>query len=813
MKYFFIFIASFIFLSQLEAQTIEVSGTIIDSATNQSLSYGNIILKNSKDSIIGGVLSNETGDFKIKKVEYQDGIYLYIKYLGYEDKKVNIPYNNNPKVELNKIFLKHNVNEIETATIVGKTNYMEQKFDRKVFNISEAKTTAAKNIFDLLRTLPGVVVDESDNVKYKGVPADIYIDDQPAQYVYPKTEMIPVASVIKIELIDASLRSGAGKGGIINIKMKNLATDGLSGMAQINSSSYHFKAIDESSDFLNLNYKIKKIIVFFNMDYDYYNKYGNSTTDGSLNFSNTSFDLLSKNEFKNKYNDLWSYGGLRYSPDINTRIRFSSGMYTGNGSYPNSNYTQQNIYHSDSILEKYSVFNDCDYNNNSKWFNTSYYHSFDSLGKELVIYTGMQLQRNNNDNINDYNYQVISQISMDSSYSNEVNYKWAQSGLWGGFYYNNPLNNKTRWNCGWSGWFAFKQKTDNIISENNIINLPLSSYTQDKSQDQSAYFRFGTTLKKWKLDAGISAQYDNNNANYTRYPNGSNDTLLVIKKDYLKFLPSATIVYSLDSLEEFKITYSKSIESLWYDQLCDYIDKSGIYSWSVGNSKLKPVSYNNFYLGYSYSKNFWNFNADIFYSITSNAISYLTFPVTNVITLTIPENVAHNESSGIDLSSWISLKEKYDFNLSSSIYHTYINASGLKIDTLGSSLPNSSLKKKDYGFNVKFSADIKIGEKLSTSFYVNYFSREITFEGYNFDYVNSAISLTKKFFNRKLLLTIGVNNIFDNIMKHGSYYNYGGITRTTNDTMTKFIPTYFITMQYKFRQGDRGTKDAGKAMK
>ena len=155
--------------------------------------------------------------------------------------RIEIIYSGNPKINLGRVLLHANASEMKEATVIGKTSYMEQKFDRKVFNIDEAKTTSAKDIFDLLRTLPGVTVDEDDNVMYKGAPATIYVDDQPAEYVYPKIRMIPVASVLKIELIDASLRSGAGKGGIINIKMKNLATDGFSGVAQADNRTVNLK--------------------------------------------------------------------------------------------------------------------------------------------------------------------------------------------------------------------------------------------------------------------------------------------------------------------------------------------------------------------------------------------------------------------------------------------------------------------------------------------------------------------------------------------------------------------------------------------
>jgi hypothetical protein len=64
-----------------------------------------------------------------------------------------------------------------------------------------------------------------------------------------------------------------------------------------------------------------------------------------------------------------------------------------------------------------------------------------------------------------------------------------------------------------------------------------------------------------------------------------------------------------------------------------------------------------------------------------------------------------------------------------------------------------------------------------------------------------------KFFNKKLLLTLGINNFLNNLVQRGSYYYYGGIKENTKQLSSTYEPTYFITLQYKFKQGDRETKD------
>jgi hypothetical protein len=678
---------------------------------------------------------------------------------------------------------------------------MEQKFDRKVFNISSAKTSSAKDIFDLLRTLPGVTVELNNNVKYNGAPATIYVDDLPAEYVFPKTEMIPVANVLKIELIDASLHNGSGKGGIINIKMKNYANEGLSGVAQANNNTIKFDGLKNSKEYLNVNYKYKKVLFFYNLSYNYNNSYQNSNTNGTLNFNSNSYNIINSSKINDTKNAFWNYGGIRIFINPKTRIRISVGTFNDKGIYPTEDYSLQIDNNNITSFDKYNKIMTSDYKYSGKWLNNSFYHSFDSIGKEISIWGGLQDRENKELSDIKYHYEyTLNSISDDTTYKYNKDLEKKHIAAFGGLHYNNPINIKTRWTFGWDGWFELKGNDNNIINQNNIIYYPNTSYTKSFVQFQTAYWRIGTTLKKWKFDGGISFDYNKNVVDYTHFNIKSKDTLFHINKDYFYWWPTTTIIFLIDSLQEIKFSYSKSIQSVWYDQLCDFVDKERPRNWSSGNSELKPTAYHNFYIGYLFNKQKWNINLDLFYNITNDDISYLTIPYNDLISFTKPANIAHSNKIGFDISSWISIKEKYDINLSSSINHTYISTADIN---------ENEIKKKDFGYNVKLSTDILFNQKISGTFYINYFSREITFEGYKFDYINSSLSITYKFFDNKLLITSGINNLFDDLIDHGSYYNYGGINQTTIENSNYYQPTYFITLQYKFRQGDRGTKDTG----
>ncbi len=153
------------------------------------------------------------------------------------------------------------------------------------------------------------------------------------------------------------------------------------------------------------------------------------------------------------------------------------------------------------------------------------------------------------------------------------------------------------------------------------------------------------------------------------------------------------------------------------------------------------------------------------------------------------------------------INKNIDFTLSSRLFKTSIDAGSLITQPGIAELNSSRLKNENFGFNVQFNTDITFNSKLSGMIYVNYFSRNISIDGYTFDYINSSMSFTQKFLKNKLKLTCGIRNLFDDFIKHGNYTDYLGIIQTTIENAINYKRTFFITMQYKFRQEDRETRD------
>ena len=338
------------------------------------------------------------------------------------------------------------------------------------------------------------------------------------------------------------------------------------------------------------------------------------------------------------------------------------------------------------------------------------------------------------------------------------------------------------------------------------LSLPKSQFANSFNQTHDLSFRIGTKFKRWIFDGGVTLSGEFINGNHFRHNSDGKDTVLSVKTHYVKILPSATIAYEVTNSSEIKLTLSKTADFPYFSQLSNYTDKTDLYSWNSGNSKLKPVDFYSAYLGYTFNKEKLNISAECFFNYTNNDIVSVSTPVSALVTLSRPENISQNTNTGIDLSVWYMLNNMLNFSLSASIFHSYYNTESLKNIAEEYGLPIENIVRQQFGYHIKYSMEFNI-KGFYTMLYVNYFGRELTFDGYNKGYLNSSFSISKKFFNNKLRITLGVNNLFDSLIDHGSYSNNFGMTSVVKISGYRYGPDCFVSIQYNFRYGDRGTKD------
>jgi hypothetical protein len=619
--------------------------------------------------------------------------------------------------------------------------------------------------------------------------------------------MIPIQRILRIELIDCSTRgSGSGQGGIINIRMEKVYTDGISGLISLGAETIDFLDLNSANGFLNINYKYKKVILFANISNSSSSNYTNSITEGRLNFNNSVFNI---DESSNKIATSqisYNHTGIIYQPTNKTKIVISGGAYYYN--FQNSYDIFKNL-----SIDNYQPFDE--YNlifeikPEYKLISTGTFvtHSFDTLGKELTVGFAFEDYEVNTTENSLYNYNYILSQSNDSSFNTLKTNIFSYHLMYGSIYYNHAINENSRWNCGWTGYIYPDQQVIDNSSINEVPNLPANQNSKAQIQNHLFFVRYGTTINKIKLDGGISYQYDNIRADCKRFYSKNNDTIFAVDKKLYSILPSVTISYLFNNSKSLKFTYNRSVMPPCLEQYVDFIYKQYPNSWYSGNEHINKVNYDNFYLGYSINKEKWNFASDLFNSNTSNDILNVKYPISETITLTYPENIARKNITGLSLSSWLSVSKNCDVSVATDLTHSIIDESSLlkRINDLG--LSEDNLNKKKFGYNVKISATIRLKYSITCMTQLNYRSKEITYTGINNDYLFSSLSVSKKILHESFLVSIGINNLFNELIQQGSSYNHMGMTQNTVISATNYKRSYFIRVKYIFRNGSRNTQN------
>lgn len=201
MKYLLLYLLFTPFL--VFAQTYNVKGVLLDSAEQQTLIGATMILTSQQDTSIKKFTTTNTyGQFLFRNINtgnYQLGI----SYIGF--KKLSIPVKvKDDNLELGNIILNPATGQLDEVAIEGKVLPVVQNGDTTQFNAEAYKTNPDANAEDLIRKMPGVVV-ESGSVKAQGEDVQqVLVDGKPFFGNDPTLALrsLPAEVVDKIEVFD-----------------------------------------------------------------------------------------------------------------------------------------------------------------------------------------------------------------------------------------------------------------------------------------------------------------------------------------------------------------------------------------------------------------------------------------------------------------------------------------------------------------------------------------------------------------------------------------------------------------------------------
>lgn len=611
-------------------------GRVVDEA-NKGISAASVTLvrdrmdsatKQRKEEIVGGMLTQNNGDFSIENVPAFGRYKLRVTAIGYKPYEQNVSFNAPNRnagqdqsaiasaldKDLGNIKLSIDSKVLSDVTVTASKPLLQLGIDRKVFNVDKNVVSAGGTAVDVMRNVPSVSVDIDGNVSLRNSSPQIFVDGRVTTLTL---DQIPADNIESVEIItnpSPKYDASGGTAGILNIILKKNKRVGYSGNVRAN--------VDSRGRFGgggDINVRQGKVNFFASANYSQRKSLSTGTTtrqtleetpntfltqvdrnnfNGNFSFLRGGFDFFINN--RNTITVSGSYVKGKFSPDMFSRI------------YIDSLETPVKSSYAERLTGGDREFN-------RKGAQLSYKHNFIKAGRELTADINYDRSNNPSNNLittNNFDNGIGSpyhSFSQKNIMDGDNEYLVAQTD------FTNPIDDKTKLEAGLRTQMRKISSNSAYYTLDPYGNLllPPTSATSYSSTDyvHAAYVTYSKQLKTFSYMVGLRAE----SSNYTGNMPGAKP----INIDFpISLFPSVFFTKKLDESQDLQLNYSRRINRPNFWQLFPFVDSSDLLNISRGNPGLKPEFTNSIEMSYQKTfKNRDNFLASIYYKNTNDLIT------------------------------------------------------------------------------------------------------------------------------------------------------------------------------------------------
>ncbi len=724
-----------------------VKGQVIDSGTDNPVEYANIVLRDTiMHSMVNGVVSDSNGFFNMKDIPYGT-FYIEYSFIGYEKQKTKTfsISRKNPGKDLGEIALASSAINMNEVTVTGERNMMINRIDRKVFNVQKDIQSQTGTVTDMLQTIPSISVDIDGNISLRGSGSvTILINGRPSVMTgSANLEQMPASLVEKIEVItnpSAKYRPD-GTGGIINIILKKERKAGFNTILGANAGNN-----SRFNTNLQLNYNTGKVNLFgsygFRQDYRFRSGELNSQTIDTISHQSTYLEQTSSGSSRSlshlvQLGSDWSMGkkdaaGISgtYNFRENKRSNTDENLYKDNVLQPNEQYTRtlngKEGEQSAGVIAFYEhVFNrendhifrvDLEYQQETEKEDDYWVNDY-----TLPAYPqGQDHTQGNNGN---------KELTISVDYSRPL---WENASLEGGYQQIVQISDQD-------------QVVDHLDPETGKWYNDTAA-TNHFYSNQTVYAFYGTvtgTWKKFTAMAGLRAEETTVDLNFITL-----DT--TIKSNYFALYPTVHLAIA-SGKNEWQLNYSRRVnrpDGEDMNPVPEYRDPRNIY---VGNPNLKPEDIHSLEFGYCFRPENFTFIPTLFYRYKISGFTRVTTSLNDSVLQTTIENLAKDQSAGIDLSGNWQAGKVMNLNFSASGFYSVIDASNI----------GYSSDKSTFSWNAKANASFNITKTTLFQVFGQYRSEVLTPQGYRLPSWVVNLGFRQDLWKKRISLIATISDLFN----------------------------------------------------
>ncbi|WP_218332148.1 TonB-dependent receptor, partial [Hydrotalea lipotrueae] len=642
---------------------LKIKGKVIDSLSKEGIPFLKISLTYdlpSKDTVT--FLTNEKGEFEVKIPKENISFILQVNTNLF--KEANFSFNN---LLLNKsgmfnigvIRLQPFVKEIDEVVVKGIRNKID--INKKIYYVSSVNGAIAPTANSLIRTIPGIHLNNNDYTLYNYKKAKYYLNG-----VESNKEVIldlPLEIVAKIEIIfnpplSAGLKDDEFIINLITKKNFKYAFGGefSAGLGLVRNTSEYKVSSYLSSKYLFINFTSTK----------YFNDYSADRTAIWKSSTNNISNFSTSDRANYSVSPMFNSVSIQYTPT------------TKFGFFVSLNYDKQTLLFN-NFSNVFSAQNDTSYfQSNTRKITTSIFGNFTVKYKvkdNLVFYLlgGINASENNDYIKNTYNYKQVYKI--DSSVLNNISHNP-----------NNAIQLKNEFNLKnltiessllyqlyqSNSTFGLVHSGIGITSPNLFGFTSYDQYLISSSITLTKNFNIGTFMLGAKLDhvryivtSKIDSSYSGNSTIWN-------------------FLPKFSFFKSTSKFGTFIFSYQKDIELPNSYQLSGAPLSYRPNQQSMGSARLQPEVLNSFTFYNIFERPKSTYNSTIYLIHTTDFISKG------------PYNFDSSNFSNVYSNIGKKLKIGFDFSVNNNWSKSFSTISNVNIECLRFNLYDSILKNNNF---------------------------------------------------------------------------------------------------------------------
>ncbi len=787
-KIVLLFVIAFLSI-QAMAQNTEfrgiVRGTIVDSTSNEKISYATISIKLENGST-RSTLSKDDGSFILEKIPNGKHTLLVIN-VGYKKYSKEIQLSaENEKLNLGTILISTQGNQLQEVEVSTDKALVKQEVDRISYDVQSDPESKFQTALDMLRKVPLVSVDADDNIQVKGSGNfKVLINGRPSSLVArnPKDvfKAMPASSIVKIEVITnpPAKYDADGLAGIINIITTKKLESGYNGSV---STRYNFPWGPGTNASITLKKNKFAMSAYYGNGYQDIPKTGfNSSRVGILQETK----LLQEGTNKNFW--FWQYLESEMSYEFDTLNLLTATIGTNPG-YGNTTSIQNNtLYGNGGTLDQFYVLrNDGSNDWNGTDMGINFQHGF-KKNKDQLLTLSYKYSPSSNGNENNvsasqnvnFNFNPIKQVN--KSGSKEQTYQ---------IDYVHPVK-KIDIEAGAKAILRNNYSDYSQLLYNPSVNdFQLDSSNSNKFDYQqnvySFYNSYNVKLKNWGIRAGIRIEKTTVDADFE-------STSTKVKQEYANVIPSVSVQRKFKDMSSLNLGYTQRIErpSIW--ELNPFVNQSNPRFQSFGNPNLNAVLTNNFELGYSTFKK-GSINLGTSYSFANNTIQNVTSLGSDTVSRDTYENIGKDKKLGFNANISYPVSKKLNINLNALLTYLWIEGT----------YNSQFFKNQGFQGNVFAFASYTLPKDLRARVNVGYYSPWIQLQGQSNDFVFSSFSLSKDFLDKKMTVTAQISNPWKKFRAWEQNFNTAQFVQ--NSQYNNFYRNFGCSLSYRFGKLDGGVK-------